>query len=145
MPSVYHFVTRRPKYYFMVPLRHSLLTLYMPGNISCFCPLLTFFKINVFKTVFQEHYQRQTVWIEIRTDILSVLILVQTVCKGYQQTTKATTSKEQQHSFRNTIRVSNSLDPDQDRHSVGPDLGPNCLQMLPTDNETKVAAHKEKN
>ena len=26
------------------------------------------------------------------------------------------------------IRVSKSLDPDQDRHSVGPDLGPNCLQ-----------------
>ena len=24
--------------------------------------------------------------------------------------------------------LSNSLDPDQDRHSVGPDLGPNCLQ-----------------
>ena len=32
--------------------------------------------------------------------------------------------------FRNTIRVSNSLDPDQDRHSIGPDLGPNCLQRL---------------
>ena len=30
-------------------------------------------------------------------------------------------------SFRNTIRVSNGLDPDQDRHSVGPDLRPNCL------------------
>ena len=29
--------------------------------------------------------------------------------------------------FRNTIRVSNSLDPDQ---NVGPDLGPNCLQRL---------------
>ena len=28
----------------------------------------------------------------------------------------------------NTIRVSNSLDPDQARHYVGPDLGPNCLQ-----------------
>ena len=28
------------------------------------------------------------------------------------------------------IRVSNSLDPDQDRHVVGPDLGPNCLQRL---------------
>ena len=27
--------------------------------------------------------------------------------------------------FRNTIRVSNSLDPDQDGHSVLPDLGPN--------------------
>ena len=23
-----------------------------------------------------------------------------------------------------------SLDPDQDRHSVGPDLSPNCLHML---------------
>ena len=29
--------------------------------------------------------------------------------------------------FRNTIRVLNSLDPDQARRSVGPDLGPNCL------------------
>ena len=27
--------------------------------------------------------------------------------------------------FRNTIRVSNSLDPSQARHFVGPDLGPN--------------------
>ena len=26
--------------------------------------------------------------------------------------------------------VSNGLDPDQDRHSVDPDLGPNCLQRL---------------
>ena len=26
--------------------------------------------------------------------------------------------------------MSNSLDPDQDRHAVGPDLGPNCLQRL---------------
>ena len=25
-----------------------------------------------------------------------------------------------------TIRVSNDLDPDQDRHFVGPDLGPVC-------------------
>ena len=31
------------------------------------------------------------------------------------------------NSFRNTIRVSSSLDPDQARHFVGPDLGPNCL------------------
>ena len=29
---------------------------------------------------------------------------------------------------RTIIRVSNSLDPDQDRHSVGPHLGSNCLQ-----------------
>ena len=29
-----------------------------------------------------------------------------------------------------SVRVSNSLDPDQDGHFVGPDLGPNCLQRL---------------
>ena len=32
------------------------------------------------------------------------------------------------------IRVPNSLDPDQARHSVGPDLGPSCLQKLSADN-----------
>ena len=33
-------------------------------------------------------------------------------------------------SFRNIIRVSNSLDPDQARCFVGSDLGPNFLQKL---------------
>ena len=42
----------------------------------------------------------------------------------------------------NTIRVSNSLDPDQDRYSVRTELGPNCLQRLSA-NE-KVAACKER-
>ena len=37
------------------------------------------------------------------------------------------------NSFRNMIRVSNSLDPDQAQQNVGPDLGPNCLQMLSAD------------
>ena len=32
--------------------------------------------------------ESQIVWIQIRTDILSVLIWVQNVCKGYQQMTK---------------------------------------------------------
>ena len=32
--------------------------------------------------------------------------------------------------FRNTIRVSNSLDPDQARPYVGPDQGPKCFQRL---------------
>ena len=36
-------------------------------------------------------------------------------------------------SFRNTIRAANSLDPDQARHFVGPDLGPNCFQSLSAD------------
>ena len=34
------------------------------------------------------------------------------------------------NSFRNTIRVSNRLGPDQDRHFVGPNLGPYSLQRL---------------
>ena len=33
-------------------------------------------------------------------------------------------------SFRNIIRASNSLDSDQARRYVGPDLGPNYLQKL---------------
>ena len=33
-------------------------------------------------------------------------------------------------SFMNTITVSKCLEPDQDRHSVDPDLGPTCLQRL---------------
>ena len=37
------------------------------------------------------------------------------------------------NSFRNIIRVSNSLDPDQAQLYVGPDLGPNCLQRLSVD------------
>ena len=35
--------------------------------------------------------------------------------------------------FFNNIRVSNSLDPDQARHFVRPDLSPNCLQILSAD------------
>ena len=44
---------------------------------------------------------------------------------------KSTFSKK---NFRNTIRVSYSLDPDQAPHFVGPDLSPNCLQRLSADN-----------
>ena len=39
-------------------------------------------------------------------------------------------------SFGNTIRVATSLDPDQDRHTVSPDLGPNCLQTLSADDKS---------
>ena len=41
------------------------------------------------------------------------------------------------NSFRNTIRVSNSLDPVQARNFVGPDLGPNRLQRLSADDTSK--------
>ena len=47
-----------------------------------------------------------------------------------------------------TIRMSNSLDSDQARLSVGPDLGPNCLQRVSADdtssqrvNEALVQIH----
>ena len=43
----------------------------------------------------------------------------------------------QKSSFRNSIRVSNSLDPDQARRKVGPDLDPNCLDRLSAD-DTRV-------
>ena len=44
-----------------------------------------FLKINTFEKFFQEHHQCQTVWIQIRPDVLLGLIWVQTVCKCYQQ------------------------------------------------------------
>ena len=46
------------------------------------------------------------------------------------------------NSFKNIIRVSNGLDPDQDRYYVSPDLDPNCLQSY--QQMTKVAASKER-
>ena len=33
----------------------------------------------------------------------------------------------------------NNLDPDQARHFVGPDLGPNCLQRLSADDKSPLA------
>ena len=33
-------------------------------------------------------------------------------------------------SFRNTVRVSITLDPDQGGQNIGPGLGPNCLQRF---------------
>ena len=38
--------------------------------------------------------------------------------------------KKSKKSFKNATGMSNSLDPDQARHFIGPDLGPNCLHRL---------------
>ena len=43
-------------------------------------------------------------------------------------------------SFRNIVRVSSSFDTVQATHSIGPDLGLNCLQRLLT---TKVSDSRE--
>ena len=45
--------------------------------------------------------------------------------------------KKKKRFFRNMISLSNSSDSDQARQSVGPDLGPNCLQMLSADNNIR--------
>ena len=44
----------------------------------------------------------------------------------------------------NIIRVSNSLDPGQDRHSAGPDFGQNCLQRLSADDKSHHQQGKSK-
>ena len=40
------------------------------------------------------------------------------------------------NSFKNNIRVSNCLDPDQDGHSFSPNLGPNCLYRLSAEDKS---------
>ena len=62
------------------------------GYFSC---LLTFFKINFFKKNLSGTLSEcQTVLTQIRTDIISVLIWIQTVFKGYQHITTVATSME---------------------------------------------------
>ena len=39
--------------------------------------------------------------------------------------------------FKSFSKKVNSLDPDQDRHCVRPDLGSNCLQRLSADNKSR--------
>ena len=67
---------------------------------------------------------------------MSVLIWIQTVCKGYQQTTKVADSKERVKRVWIQIRTNVMTA----RLSVGPDLGPNCLPRLSA--EKKVASSK---
>ena len=46
--------------------------------------------------------------------------------------------------FRNTIEVSNIIDPDLGRRFVGPNLGSICLQMLSTDDISRLACKELK-
>ena len=54
-----------------------------------------------------------------------VIFMLYVVCRFFQS------------SFLKTIRVSNSLDPDQGQHFVGPDLGLICLQRLSADDNCR--------
>ena len=69
-----------------------LSTLCLLSNFSCFF-FVQFFRLLIFfniifspKILSGISSECQTVWIQIRSDILSGLILYQTVCKSYQQT-----------------------------------------------------------
>ena len=49
------------------------------------------------------------------------------------------------NSFIKTIRVSNGLDQGQDRHFVGPDLCPNCLQRLSANDKSHLSIERVNN
>ena len=53
-----------------------------------------FSKLTFKKILLRMLSKCQTVWIQIKTNILLILIWVQTVCKAYQQRTKVTASKD---------------------------------------------------
>ena len=75
-----------------------LLNLCLLGNFPCFFVICWFFQNQLFgKILSGSPSECQTVWIQIRPDILSGLIWVQIVCKGYQQTTPV--GKALNHSF----------------------------------------------
>ena len=61
-----------------------------PGKFFyVFCRLLIFFKINFFQKILSGiPSECQIDWIHIRPDIILGLIWVQSVCKGYQQSTQ---------------------------------------------------------
>ena len=69
-------------------LSKALLTLCMLDNFACFF-FLSSVDFFFFKLIFQKNpteiaSECQTVWIQIRPEVLSGLIWVQTICKGYK-------------------------------------------------------------
>ena len=76
---------------------------HLKGRLSAYLVLFHDFKLSAdffFKFTFKKKIlpgtlsECQTDWNQIRTDTLSVLIWLQTVCKGYQVTTKVPASRQ---------------------------------------------------
>ena len=63
------------------------LNLCLLGNFACFFAICCFFLNLVILKGIQKYQQCLKVQIQIRPNILSTLIWVRTVCKGYQQMT----------------------------------------------------------
>ena len=62
------------------------------SHLMTFLQKLTFSKDSFRKTFI---VLSQTVWIQIKTNILQVIIWVQTVCKSYQQMTKVAAARKE--------------------------------------------------
>ena len=75
-------------------------------------------------------------------DLIVNLLVILTLCLLRLSSADIFLSKStfSKNAFRNTFRVSNSLDPDQARQNVGPDLGANCLQRLSADDIGRLSA-----
>ena len=88
---MYCFVEKQENYQYFFGKKNLCVTLCVLGNFACsFCCLWIFKKKNLLGIL----SECQTVLIQIRPDVLSGLIWVQTVCKDYQQMTKVATSRE---------------------------------------------------
>ena len=97
-----------------------------------------------YKSAFQKNIQET---IRVSNVLSPVLILAQTVCKGYQRTTKLFaiwvffrayfSSQKSAFLKKKIFRVSSGSEPNQDRRFVGPDLGPNCMQRLSADDKSR--------
>ena len=132
-------------------------TLCMLDIFSYFLSSADFFQNSLFQKILSRTLLGcQTAWIQIRTDVSSVQIWIQTDCKCYQQTTKVAASRRRgnlvvvdrpsvwtveltvtRSAFiaftgdfcRLLIIFGNSLDPNQARQNVGPDLDKTCLTL----------------
>ena len=77
------------------PFNHRKYYYCMLGNFHDILSSADIFKHNVFQKILCGiTLECQNAWIQIRTDNLSVLIWVQIVCKGYQQTKKFAASRQ---------------------------------------------------
>ena len=88
-------------------------------NFLCSCRLLTFFQNKLFLLLFFTSHQQYLSHVRTRPPGLNQYY--------------AECLAQRKKSFRDTINVLDSLDPDDDTYSVGPDLGPICLKMLSAD------------
>ena len=83
----------------------TILTLCMLGIFMLLLSSTIFFKVNFFQMLLSGTLSEcQLVLIQIKTDVLSVLIWVQIVFKGYRQTTKVAASKLR-FNRQNTLRI----------------------------------------